>query len=184
MELIKNYKNFMNINEAVDNYKDAKSINDIPKEVIETAKEIAVSMFDKVRKPHFEFAEGLMMKFFVTPQDLNFIDEDAKLKLDKSKTARMKRTYDVYLIFIDSITENCEVKYKVIFNTFDEFEDDGIEEEDDDDLMDDYGDEIDDYEKPDFDEYDYDEDDFDNTIKKHINRNVIVDDVDDIEAFD
>jgi hypothetical protein len=161
---------------------------DVPKEVMETAKEIASSMFDKVRKPHFEFSEGLLMKFFVTPQDLNFIDEDTKLTLNKSKTARMKRTYDVYLVFLDSITETCEVKYKVVFNTFqDELseEDDFYgEEEADDDLMDDYGDEMDEYEKPDTDEYDYDEDDFDNTIKKHINKNIIVDDVDDIEAFD
>jgi hypothetical protein len=183
MEIIKNYKKFMSLNESLESDKDMKSMLDVPKEVIETAKEISSSMFDKVRKPHFEFSEGLLMKFFVTPQDLNFIDENAKLRLDISKKARMKREYDVYLVFIDSITETCEVKYKVVFNTFqNELGQEIGEEEADDDLMDD--DEMDEYEKPDYEDYDYDEDYFDDTIKNHINKNTFVDDVDDIEEFD
>jgi hypothetical protein len=95
----------------------------------------------------------------------------------------MKREYDVYLVFIDSITETCEVKYKVVFNTFqNELGQEIGEEEADDDLMDD--DEMDEYEKPDYEDYDYDEDYFDDTIKNHINKNTFVDDVDDIEEFD
>ena len=53
-------------------------MDDVPSEVIETAKKITSYIFTKVKKPTFEFipGTGLVMKFYITDQDFNYIDKN------------------------------------------------------------------------------------------------------------
>lgn len=115
MDILKKYKRF--INESVDTNNEVNELSDVPQEVIETAKKIASDIFDKVRKPSFDFkkGEGLIMKFNVTVQDFKFADSEEPLKLDMTEGARKKRTYDVTLTYYDSISETYEVQYLVSF---------------------------------------------------------------------
>jgi len=115
MDVLRKYNHF--INEAVDNDKDVKSMNDVPDEVIAIARKIATDMYDRVGRPTFEFrqGEGVLMRFFVTEQDFRFIDENENLTLDMAEGARMKRGYDVILIYNDRISETFELQYIVTF---------------------------------------------------------------------
>jgi hypothetical protein len=134
MDILRKYKHF--INEAVDSDKEVKGLNDVPNEVIESAKKIVGDMFDRVRKPTFEYepGTGLVMKFQVTQQDFNYIDENEPLTLDVTEGARKKRTYDVKLTYLDSVSETYEIQYVVNFEMF-EFEgDEDIDDEDEDEL--------------------------------------------------
>jgi hypothetical protein len=161
MNILRDYRHF--INEAVDSDKELNSLNDVPNEVIETAKKIALDMFDKVRKPTFEFVkgQGLTMKFFVTEQDFKYIDEDSNLTLNVTKGAKLKRMYDVSLIYLDRITETLEVEYLVSFNMLEESpSEDDFDEDDEDVIVDD------DYENIDPDDVYFDEDEADMDIKK------------------
>lgn len=131
MDILRKYRHF--INEAVDSDKEIRTLNDVPSEVIESAKKIAGDMFDRVRKPVFELSpEGLIMKFQVTQQDFNYIDENETLKLDMTEGARKKRTYDVTLSYLDRISETFEVTYLVNFEIF-EF----VPEDDEDEIVED-----------------------------------------------
>lgn len=132
MNILRKYRHF--INEVVDSDKEIKTLNDVPGEVIESAKKIALDMFDRVRKPVFELLpEGLIMKFQVTQQDFNYIDDNETLKLDMTDGARKKRTYDVTLSYLDRISEIFEVTYLVNFEIFkfvpEDIVDDDIEDE-------------------------------------------------------
>lgn len=144
MNILRNYKYF--INEAVDSNDEARSLEDIPNDVFETARKIAGDMFDRVRKPSFEFipGTGLVMKFIVTQQDYHFIDENEPLKLEVTEGAKRKRTYDVELVYLDSISETFEVSYLVNFNMYemseDEIDDYDDDEDDDDEDLEDFDD--------------------------------------------
>ena len=157
MDILRNYKHF--INEAVDTDKQIKSLADVPTEVIESAKKIATDMFDRVRKPIFEFVPntGIIMKFQVTQQDFNFTDDSDPLTLDLTEGARKKRNFDVTLTYIDSISETFELQYLVSFNT-NQIEE-VLEEDDDEDVE--VNDEYEKGEKEDF----FDEDEADRRIK-------------------
>jgi hypothetical protein len=128
MDMLRKYKHF--INEAVDSDKELKSMQDVPGDVIETAKKIAGDMFDRVKKPTFEYVPGtgLIMSFFVTEQDFKYIDEDEELKLEVSEGAKKKRIYDVILTYVDRISETFEVKYLVNFD-MPEISDEDIEDD-------------------------------------------------------
>jgi hypothetical protein len=163
MDILRNYKNFLK--ESVDSDKDIKSVDDVPSEVIETAKKIASDIFDRVKKPTFEFipGKGLVMKFYITDQDFNYIDKEEPLTLDVTEGARKKRTFDVTLNFLDAISETFEVKYIVEFDMLemgpdeDDYDDD--DEEGEDIIIDD------DYEKYDDEDY-FDEDVADKKLRK------------------
>lgn len=149
MDIMKKYRHF--VNEAVDSDKELRSMNDVPQEVITTATKIAKDMFDRVRKPTFQYTnDGLIMKFFVTEKDFQYVEEDEDLTLDVTQGAKMKRTYDVTLKLLDKITETFEIIYLV---TFDLSTNTMPEEIDDDEDLDDTED---DYYKPDPDD-DFDE---------------------------
>lgn len=156
MDILRNYKYF--IKESVDTDKQVKSLADVPTEVIESAKKIASDIFDRVRKPIFEFipGTGLVMKFQVTQQDFNFADDSESLTLDLTEGARKKRNFDVSLTYIDGISETFELQYLVTFNTnqVEEFEDN-----DDEDVE-----VYDEYERGEKEEY-FDEDEADKHIK-------------------
>jgi hypothetical protein len=163
MDILKNYKLFLNINEAVDSDKEVGSLADVPPEVIETSKKIASDIFDRVTKPTFEYlpGKGLVMKFKVTPQDFEYIDENEPLTLDITEGARRKRTFDVTLTYLDRISESMEVQYLVSFEMIElGAGDEGFDEDDEDIQIED------DYEKPDEDEEYFDEDIADQQIKK------------------
>jgi len=137
MDILRKYRYF--VNEAVDSDKEAKSLDDIPIEVIETAKKIAGNMFERVKKPKFEFLqdEGLVMTFFVTDQDFQYIDPDESLTLEVTEGAKKKRMYDVTLDYLERASETYEVKYVVKFNMIEEEPEDEEFLEDDEDLVDD-----------------------------------------------
>lgn len=159
MDILRNYKYFLK--ESVDSDKEVKSIEDVPKEVIETSKKIALDIFDRVRRPIFEYdpKNGVVMRFNVTQQDFEFIDENEDLTLDIGEGARKKRTFDVTLKYLDRISEFYEVKYIVEFEMI---TDDEIEDfEDDEDVI-----VNDDWEKPEEDFGDFDEELVDQQIKK------------------
>lgn len=179
MDILRNYKGFLNIKESVDSDKELKSLDEVPDEVIESAKKIANDIFDRVKKPTFEFVpgEGLIMKFQVTEQDFNYIDHEEPLTLDITEGAKRKRTFDVTLTYHDSISETFEIQYLVTCDMF-EYESDEDEDFDEDDEDFDFEDE---YEKPDEDDDDYfDEDIADQEIKK---GRIRIQDVDDINDF-
>jgi len=137
MDILRKYKNF--INEAVDSDKEIKTMADVPNEIMETARKIAGDMFDRVKKPTFDFinGKGLVMTFNVTEQDFYYIEPNEILELDMTEGAKRKRTYDVTLKYLDRSTETFEVKYLVIFEMFEfEADDDDLEDNDDDDYDD------------------------------------------------
>jgi hypothetical protein len=139
MDVLKKYKHF--VNEAVDSDKEMRSIQDVPGDVIETSKKIAGDMFDRVKKPTFEYVpgKGLIMSFFVTEQDFQYIDTSEPLKLEVSEGAKKKRIYDVTLNYLDRTSETFEVKYLVTFEMpVEELSDEDMYDEDDDDNIDEY----------------------------------------------
>lgn len=160
MNILKKYNNF--INESVDSDRELKSLIDVPTEVFETAKRIANDIFDRVRKPEFEYVQNkLILKFVVTEADFRYIDEDEHLTLDDG--VKKKRMYDVSLEYIDRISETFEVKYRVKFEMIEDTDDDDFDNDDDDDdvIVDD------EYEKPAPEDLEYfDEDEADKNIKK------------------
>ena len=182
MDILRKYKQF--INEAVDTNKEVKTLADVPTEVIKTAKEIAKSIYDEVRKPVFELCpEGILMKFGVSSQDFKFIEENEPLSLDVTKGAKEKRTYNVVLEYYDQITEMFEVQYIVKFE-MNEFVDD-VDDDDEDDESDD-GEDVGYFNKRDpkgrfGDEFDFDEDEADMDIKK---GRIKIEDVDITEGDD
>ena len=168
MSIIKNYKRFLT--ESLD--PSIKSLEDVPEEVIQTAKRIANDFFDRVRKPIFELDsnKGLIFRFEITEQDFLMIDEEEDLTLDLNQTARGKRSNDVTLVFDDKISETYQVTYIVNFDAKSEhiLDDENLEDDDDDEDF------IDDYElnKNEF-NHDFDEDEIDNHIVKKIKKNNI-----------
>jgi hypothetical protein len=161
MDILKNYKLFLSINEVVDSDKEIGSLADVPKEVIETSKKIANDIFERVRKPIFEYLpdKGLVMKFQVTSQDFEYIDENEPLTLDVTEGARRKRTFDVTLNFLDKISESMEVQYLVTFEMVESEVEDFIDDNEDIEFEDEY-------EAPDEDDEYFDEDIADQEIKK------------------
>lgn len=135
MDILKKYKNF--INEVVDSDKEIKIMADVPNEVIETARKIAIDIYDKVKKLSFDFipGKGLIMTFQVTEQDFYYIEPNEILELDMTVGSKRKRTYDVALKYFNRSTETFEVKYLVMFEMF-EFKDEEYFEDDDDDYDD------------------------------------------------
>lgn len=138
MDILKKYRKF--INESANTDSEVNSLADVPEEVIETAKKIASDIFDRVRKPTFEFikGEGLIMKFTVTIQDFKFANNDEPLTLDMTEGARRKRAYEVTLNYYDSISETYEVQYLVTFGTMGGSDTIMGVDEDDEDFIDEY----------------------------------------------
>lgn len=179
MNIIKNYKRFLT--ESID--PSIKSLEDVPEEVITTAKKIANDFFDKVRKPSFELDsdKGLIFKFEITEQDFLMIDENEDLKLDLNATARGKRSNEVTLVFDDKISETFEVSYLVNFNPKSEYDSNFMEndlDDDDDDFVDEY-----ELNKHEFD-HSFDEDEIDNNIKKKVRKEIEFIDDDDEDDDD
>jgi len=167
MDILRNFDNFINegsktSNSIVDSDKEMKSFKDVPSEVFETSKRILNDIFDRVRKPVFEYDKnkGLIVKFFISETDFKYIDEDEILTLDEG--VRKKRTYDVSLEYLNRITETFEVEYRVRFEMLEDTdEEEYLEDENDDIIIDD------DYETPNPDDLEYfDEDQADTDIKK------------------
>lgn len=157
MNILRNYRHF--INEAVDTDKEIKSLTDVPTEVIDSTKEILNGIFDKVRKPSFDFIKGkLVVKFQATQQDFNFADDTEPLTLDLTEGARKKREYDVVLTYLDGTSETFELQYVVSFNP------NKIEGVDDYDDYDDDVEVIDEYERGEKEDY-FDDDEIDKHIK-------------------
>ena len=184
MDILRKYKHF--INETVDNNKEVKTLVDVPTEVIKISKEIAKSIYDEVKKPIFEICQdGILMKFGVSSQDFNFVEEDEPLTLEATKGVKEKRTYDVILEYYDKITETFEVQYIVKFE-MNEFVDDTDDTDDNDEEDGDDEDEINYFNKRDSkgrfgDEFDFDEDEADKDIKK---GKIKIDDIDIVEGDD
>lgn len=173
MNILRNYRNF--INESIDSDKEVKDIDDIPVEVKETARKIVGDMFYRVKKPSFEItSEGIVMKFIVTDQDFNFIDENETLTLDVTEGAKRKRTYDVSLTFIDKVSETFEVSYLVTFEMLELLPDDDFDEDEEDVIVDDP------YERE-VDEDDFDEDVAEQQIRK---GKIKLEDIEDIEDME
>jgi hypothetical protein len=139
MDILRKYRHF--VNEAVDSDKEARSLDDVPNEVIETAKKIAGDIFDRVKKPKFEFVpdEGLVMSFYVTEQDFQYIDPNEQLTLEVTEGAKKKRMYEVTLDYLERASETYEVKYIVNFDMVVDgpYDDEDDLDEDDDDLIED-----------------------------------------------
>ena len=176
-EIIKNYKRF--VNESVSS--DIKSMLDVPKEVIETAKRIADGVYDRVKRPTFEFVndKGLIMKFGVTDKDFIYIDKSQDLSLDLNSAAMGKRGFNVTLVYEDKISETFEVKYLVVFEPNEGPSPTINDDDEDNDFVDDY-----ELHKNEFAD-DIDEDDVDSNIKRRLNRDIeIVDDDDDDDDDD
>jgi len=173
MDVLRKYRHF--VNEAVDSDKEVRIMNDVPTEVIQTAKKIATDIYHKVRKPTFDFirGQGLVMKFFINEQDFRYIDEESDLSLDVVNGAKSKREYDVKLIYLDKVTETFEVSYLVTFDINDNTPDNW--EEDEEDVV-----VNDEYEKPEEEDY-FDEDEADNNIKK---GKIKIEDIDELEDVD
>lgn len=159
MEILRKYRHF--INESVDTNKEVKSLTDVPQEVMDIAKKIALDMFDRVRKPIFDIEQGvgLIMKFSVTEQDFQYANDSEPLTIDLTENARKKRNFDVSLSYYDSISETYEVQYIVTFESV-QYEPFINDDDTDDDVF-----VKDDYDKEDHEDY-FDEDIADQQIKK------------------
>ena len=169
MKVLRNFDNFVNesimqpLSHMIDSDEYVKSLKDVPHEVIQTSKKIVNSVFDRVRKPKFEYVpnKGIMFNFFVNEQDFKYIDQDEVLTLGKG--VNKNKIYDVTLEYVDKITETFEAIYKVKFKIIGDDENNDFLVDDDDEN----NDFVDEYEIPNPEDLEYfDEDEADNNIKK------------------
>ncbi len=111
MKNIYNYEKFL---ESI-----SKEEIDLPKEVVESALDIAKGMYDKVLRPFFyKEGEDNFLRFKVTDMDYKYIDPNEKLPLPENTALR--RNYYVELEYDDQY-DNSEVSYKILYEPISDY---------------------------------------------------------------